>query len=368
MNVEKAFYVVILALVLMSLALCGLVLINTIVPDITYIDNTSINETVKKIDVQLNFQVYVNDKLVVDKWNNGLTKNFIGIIIIALAQTENAFVCTAVDGVGYKPFYFEESSTSSTYNDKIFVRLGTSTYNSSVAYDIYDIASSSYKSFEQFPTSSTTVGDNNVTITYTWEWTSDSSFTFYEVGIYRRIARGKEVGTGSLGPKDLLLIYEDVAEGVDVDVDDVVKIVVKFICERNSGETFTVNFASEFLDKILKEDYPNGQDILIWSEIQYRYVEIGKDCFSLDCASDGEICSTNYVEIHHESRTHYTNADKTQCTIELKATYTPDSTVNVKEICWGFSNTNVGYCKKFDTTLEANTPYVIKVLLTFPTG
>ena len=175
---------------------------------------------------------------------------------------------------------------------------------------------------------------------------------------------------GYIEDANFLLVYEDIPEGVEVSVDDTVKIVLKFICERNSDETFTKNFGYEVLNKIFYNLYNDGSTVFIWSStgIDYRYIEIGKDCFSLDCANSNSICSTNYVELVHSERTYYTNADKTQCTIELKVTYTPSENVPVKEICWGFSNTNVGYCKKFDTTLQADTPYVIKVLITFPTG
>ena len=368
MKVEKAFYVVILALVLLALALAGLVVINTIVPDNTYDNNTSINETVKKIDVQLNFQVYVNNKLVVNKWNNGLTKGFICTVVNALAQSEEACTCNSVENSGVQPYEFEDNYSDEEFNDKIIVRLGTDTYHSGVAYDLSNIASSSYVSFEQFPSSSTSVNSENVTITYTWQYTASSSFTFYEVGVFRYYPLVRQASTGNLIHGTIMLVYEDIPDGVSVEPDDVVKIVLKFICERNNDETFTIKFASSFLDKIFKTDYPDTQIVYVWSGIQYRYIEIGKDCFSLDCANNGSICSSNYVELHHETRTYYTNADKTQCSVELKVTYTPSSNVPVKEVCWGFSNTDVGYCKKFDTTLQADVPYVIKVLITFPTG
>ena len=330
----------------------------TVYPKETYYFNkTSINGTVRKIDVQLNFQVYVNDKLVVNKWNNGLTKNFIVVIYISLKQSYDYI--TRIDGASDDLSYFYSSYHS--FHDDMFVRLGNTTYHSGVAYDLYNIASSTFVEFHQFPTVTVTVKDNYVEGNYTWEYTSSSSFTFYEVGIFR------DLYSSTYGwHVKYMLIYEDIPEGVSVDPDDVVKIVVSFRAERGDNETFTKLFFNNFISKIFK-DYSSGEHE-IWADMQYRYIIIGKDCFSTDCASSGEICSSNYIELHHEDRTYYTNADKTRCTVELKVSYTPDTNVIVKEICWGFSNTNVGYCKKFDTTLQANVPYVIKVLITFPTG
>ena len=330
----------------------------TAFPKETYYFNVpSINETVRKIDVQLNFQVYVNNELVVDKWNNGFTKNFIKIIYVSLKQDQD----TGINRDGQTKYIAKWCWYSE--NDNMRVELGTTTYNTNVAYDLHKIASSSYKYFDAFPSKSVVVDDNNITITYTWQWTSNSDFTFYEVGIYRFIyPLNSDYGNGDW----FLLVYEDIPDGVEVNVDDTVKIVLKIVCEKSSSETFTKKFATEFLDKVFTSY--SGQSIEIWATMQYRYIIIGKDCFSIDCASSGEICSTNYIELHHETRTYYTNADKTQCTIELKVTYTPSENVNVKEVCWGFSNTNVGYCKRFDTTLQKDVPYVIKVLITFPTG
>ena len=339
----------------------------TVYPKETYYFNKpSINETVKKIDVQLNFQVYVNDKLVVNKWNNGLTENFIKIIKSSLQQSGVYLKKENGADTENKVEYFEVNNAAcSTCNDKITVKLGTTTYSSNVAFDMYSIASSEYVSFTGFPSKNCTVNADNATITYEWSYTATSSFTFYEVGIYRNLFY---LYSGNWKNVNFLLVYEDIPDGVSVETDDVVKIKLIFVCEKSFTETFTVKFASSFLDKIFYTNYNDDDDVYIWEGIQYRWIEIGEDCFSVDSASSGEICSTNYVELHHETRTYYTNADKTQCTVELKVTYTPDTNVPVKEICWGFSNTNIGYCKKFDTTLQKDVPYVIKVLITFPTG
>ena len=327
-----------------------------------YFNEPSINETVRKIDVQLNFQVYVNDKLVVNKWNNGLTRNFFEVLEVAFAQNPEVSEVKDINGNTYTHIKYFYYYCTTCENDYVAVRLGLDTYSSEPSFDIYALASTEQKQYKKFPSASVNIGSDNVTITYTWEITASETFTFYEVGITRMLI-DRDTSNVYL---EALMLYEDIPEGVSVEADDVIKIVLKFICEKSSDETFTVKFASEFLDKIFKEDYTDTA--LVWSAIQYRYIEIGKDCFSTNCADNGEICSTNYIELHHETRTYYTNADKTQCTIELKVTYTPSENVNVKEVCWGFSNTNVGYCKKFDTTLQKDVPYVIKVLLTFPTG